>query len=400
MRKLGGIVLLLALVLAGIQPATASSTPSQVGLVSFTASGYNLDTFQTSLTIDWPGATNAKTYEIFMSRSYDMSSAKKYTSTSSVRQITGLSRGIDYFFQVRGVNGSHVGTKSNRVGHTTIYRQGPNTGPVFRVMTYNVCSRVCSGWSTRQSAALGRITAYQPDIVAAQEANYLPAPSGFSQALYWSGKRLFYLSSRFDPVIGPGDGALPPKTSQGCSPTHSEKDRTGYILLGFHDNGCRYAVWTELIDKATRQHTIFATVHTVAGDTLTRSQERRTETLALLAAMQSINAAGLPVVYAGDFNSHKNRAYDYVADAFHGAGYYDAYDLARNLRRQHMNSFNDFQITPKISYKWGDHIDHVWVAPRKTRVDYWRNGALIVDEKMVTPIPSDHSPLVIDLQVN
>lgn len=399
-KRLSGFVVLIALVLAGVQPATASTTPSQVGLVSFKAASYNLDTLQTSLTIDWPNASNAKSYEIFMSRSYDMSNTTRYTSTDSYRKITGLTRGTDYFFQVRGVNGSQVGTKSTRVGHTTIYRQGASSGPNYRVMTYNVCSRVCSDWASRQSAAMARITAYSPDIVAAQEADNLVAPTGYTQALYKSGKRLLYLSSRFDPVIHSGDGVQPSNTGDGCSPTYSAKDRTGYIFLGFHDNGCRYAVWAELVDRATQRHTIFVTVHTVAGDSLTRSIERRTEIIALLAAMDQINAAGLPVVYAGDFNSHKDRTYDYVANAFHSAGYYDAYDLARNLYRQHNNSFNDFQITPRISYKWGDHVDHVWVAPGSTRVDYWRNGALIENNKMVTPIPSDHSPIVLDLRVN
>ena len=34
--------------------------------------------------------------------------------------------------QVRGVNGSATGARSKRVGHTTIRRQGTNSGPGYR----------------------------------------------------------------------------------------------------------------------------------------------------------------------------------------------------------------------------------------------------------------------------
>jgi endonuclease/exonuclease/phosphatase (EEP) superfamily protein YafD len=116
--------------------------------------------------------------------------------------------------------------------------------------------------------------------------------------------------------------------------------------------------------------------------------------------LKTVNPTGLPVVFAGDFNSHKNRSNDSVATAMHRNGYYDAYDLARSLYRQHYNSYNAFSVIPKISYTWGDHVDHVWAIPSTSWVDAWRNGVLIKDGRLVKPIPSDHSPVVVDLRVN
>ncbi|MET1036938.1 MAG: hypothetical protein ABW075_01610, partial [Aeromicrobium sp.] len=58
------------------------------------------------------------------------------------------------------------------------------------------------------------------------------------------------------------------------------------------------------------------------------------------------------------------------------------------------------RVSPRIGYKWGDHLDKVWVDPWTTRIDAWYNTALIgADGLMVKPIPSDHSPVVVDLRI-
>jgi endonuclease/exonuclease/phosphatase family metal-dependent hydrolase len=193
--------------------------------------------------------------------------------------------------------------------------------------------------------------------------------------------------------------------SQECGDTESPKPpvngpRTGFVCLGHHDGGDRYAVWAELIDKTRNTHVIFVDVHTVSGTSSTASRERGVEIQTLFDALGTINADGLPVVFAGDFNSNKSRSNDAVATVMHHNGYYDAYDQAGTLNRQHINSYNDFSVIPKISYTWGDHVDHVWVVPSKTRVISWRNGALIVNGRLTGIIPSDHSPVVVDVRLN
>lgn len=401
---LGALVAMLVAVAGTTQPAQAATTPPQVGLVSFTAASYSHSTRTAGLTVDWPDTRYAKSYQVFLSRSYSMSNAKRYSASISKKTMTGLVRGANYFIQVRAVNGSAVGKRSVRVGHTTIRRMDPGNGPTYRVMTYNVCSQKCSGWATRHPAALGRVKAFSPDVIAAQEAGAFPVPAalGYAEAVEKSAKRLFYKTSRFT-LAEPTTPipTKPAKSSLGCDLTWPQSTK-GYVYLGYHDGGCRYAVWAVLVDNATQDRTIFVDVHTVAGGSNTAALHRKAEIQKLTDHLAHINSqAKLPIVYAGDFNSHKNRSNDYLANVFHQHGYYDAYDLALRLRRQHYNSYNGFETVPRISYKWGDHVDHVWIRPNEGRILWWGNGALYdANNRMVRPIPSDHSPILTDVRLN
>ncbi|KAA1395173.1 endonuclease/exonuclease/phosphatase family protein [Aeromicrobium ginsengisoli] len=399
---LGGLAAVLLLTILAAPPATASTTPAQVGLVSFTAASYSRSSGTAGLRVDWPAARYARSYQVYLSRSYSMSNARRYSVTGRSKTFTGLVRGVPYFVQVRAVNGNAVGARSKRVGHATILRMEPGNGPTYRVMTYNVCSQKCAGWDTRQPAALARITAYSPDVIAAQEAIFLnvPAEMGYTEAIEKSSKRLLYKTSRFD--LAAPTTPIPPKPATspaGCDRTWPQSTK-GYVYLGYHGQGCRYAVWAVLVDKQTGDPTVFVDVHTVSGDSEARAVLRTAEITTLTQHMKEINPGNLPVVYAGDFNSHKNRTNDDLRIVFHHQGYYDAYDLAMRLRRQHHNSYNDFQVVPRISYKWGDHVDHVWIRPDEGRVLSWDNGALISGNRMVRPIPSDHSPIITDVRLN
>lgn len=401
-HTLGGLAVALVIILTGVQPAQAATTPPQVGLVSFTAASYSNSTGTAGLTIDWPDTRYAKSYQIYLSRSYTMSNARRYTSTASTKVFTGLARGVPYFFQVRAINGSAVGKKSSRVGHSTIVRMLPGNGPTYRVMTYNLCSQKCSGWDRRQPAALARIQTYSPDVIAAQEAIYLSVPGsmGYAEAAEKSSKRLLYKTSRLAPVAPTSAvPAKPGKSPEGCDLSWPQVTK-GYVFLGYHGGGCRYAVWALLADRQTGDRTVFVDVHTVSGDNETAANQRTAEITTLTQHLAQINPGNVPVVYAGDFNSHKNRANDDMAGVLQKQGYYDAYDLAMRLIRQHFNSYNGFDVVPRISYKWGDHVDHVWIRPDEGRILSWTNGAWLSGGRMVTPIPSDHSPIITDVRLN
>jgi hypothetical protein len=396
-----------------VQPAgAASKKPGAVGLVSFVKANYIRSANSGTLSIDWPDAKRADKYEIFVSKSYSMSKAKLYRSKSSKYTIKKLTPGRDYFVQVRALNGKKRGTKSTRVGHAAIVRPGPTSNAMrLRVMTYNVCSDVCDTsvttrypWATaRQPAALERMVSANPDIIATQEAGKLNVvPPGYTQAIHKSAKRLFFRSSRFDvaPVTTPLQAPNPGADKNGCTATYQWGQPQGYIFLGRHSSGCRYATWTELVDRATGKGVLVVNAHTVSGDTQAASESRRQEVATLLENVQRTNTKKLPVIYAGDFNSHKNSSNDVVRPLMKNKKLYDAFDLARSLTNQHVNSFNSFRVSPRIGYKWGDHLDKVWVDPWTTRIDAWYNTALIgPDGLMVKPIPSDHSPIVVDLRI-
>lgn len=413
MRRSLVAVLLGLLVMTGlqVQPASAASKkPSKVGLVSFVKAGYNRGDNSTTLSIDWPDAKRADKYEIFVSKKYSMSKAKVYKSKSSKYTIRKLTRGRDYFVQVRGVNGKKRGSKSTRVGHTTILRPGPTSNALrMRVMSYNVCSDVCDtsritrySWGAdRQLGAFERVAAVNPDILATQEAGNMDTPPGYSEAINVSAKKLFYRTSRFD-VAAPTtpEPVEPLRDKNGCRPTYEWGQPTGHIFLGRHSKGCRYAVWAELVEKGSGKSFFMVNVHTVSGETKEATENRRLEMETLVANVKLANTKRLPVVYAGDFNSHKNSYNDVVKTIMNRGKLYDGYDLARSLTNQHLNSYNDFRTSPRIGYQWGNHIDKVWIDPWQGRVDAWYNAALL-DARgyMVQPIPSDHSPVVVDLRI-
>jgi endonuclease/exonuclease/phosphatase family metal-dependent hydrolase len=373
--------LLAALPLA--PPAWAA--PAQVGLVSFVAAS------TTSLTLSWPQADGASAYEIRQSSHVDMSSAATVKTTSATTAtISGLATGQTYCFQVRARNGTSFGLRSAHTCKPTIRAQAPIGGTLFAVMTLNACSQVCSGWSSRHAAVNKVIetASRNPDVIAAQEAGaWTIPPPGYAIAVSKSAKVLFYQYSRFTLATSAG------------SP------RAGYITLS-KDPG-RYAVWAELIEKSTSKRIIFVSAHTAAAADayVLRGQEIKT----LLASMNGINTGGDPVVYAGDFNSQKNRgtysesigfgAEDTVGRTFAASGYYDAYDLARTLRRPNWSSYHGLKTTPTISWTWGDHVDHVFVKPASTNIWRWMNASLYTGTSYASPLPSDHSPVQVDLYI-
>jgi len=411
MRRSLAAVIVGFLVIAGLQAAPASAaakTPTKVGLVSFVKADYVLKTNRTTLSLDWPDARHARKYEIFVSKSRSMKKAKVYVQKSSKTKITKLTRGTTYYFQVRGVNGKKHGAKSAVVARTTILRNGPteNLLPV-RIMTYNVCSRVCDDngqpWTPRQAAVWERAAASGADVIATQEGDNLAEIPGYTRAIYFSAKAIWYNAARFA-VAAPTTpvtptGPVDPATK--CRVSSDVTQPTGNIYLGHHAGGCRYAVWAELVDRATGRSFMMVDVHTVSGKTKTTTDNRRTEINQVLATMKIVNTKRLPLIYAGDFNSHReSKPSDSVRPPLQATKHYDAFDLARKVSGQHQSSYNGFKTDPVISVLYGNHIDKVWVDPWKVRVDGWYNFANMgADGKLVQPIGSDHSPIVVDLRI-
>lgn len=395
-----------------VQPAgAATKRPHTVGLVSFVKAEYSRTTNKTSLSLDWPNARYSRKYEIFVSRYSSMKKAKRYARRSSAITIKNLRRGTDYYVQVRGVNGKKHGRKSAVVARTTILRAGP-TGSLMplRVMTFNTCSEVCdqngtapTPWiGSRQNAALERITASGADVVATQENGEMSVvPAGYAQAISFSAKRLYYKTARFDVAPGPLPGKSTYEARTGCRLSSDPSLPTGNIYLGRHSKGCRYAVWARLVERSTGRSVVMVDVHTVSGFTSTTAGNRRAEMATLLGFIKSVNKQGLPIIYAGDFNSHRTvKPSDVVTPAMRSTAHHDAYQLARRVSNQHLTSYSDFRVTPPVTTLWGNHIDRVFVDPSRVRVDGWYNFArLDAAGRTVRPIPSDHSPIVVDLRV-
>ena len=392
-RRISLILLCLAALIAalstvpGNQAYAAKRPPSRVKLVSFIGAS------TTSLTVKWPAAKRVRSYEFELATNYDMvgRTTTKIPATSSSRMtyvLTGLTPGQTYCVQVRGKRGRYYGERSRRTCKPTILTRAVPTGRPYRVMTYNVCATACQGrsgaasWSTRRSLATSLITAQAPDVLALQEHSQSASTTMLTQTLsadyaattYVSAKDLLFRRDRFTLA------------------------RTGSIEL----SRGRYAVWAELNDlRANNASAIFVSAHLTSGKSAQSDLLRQSETERLIAAVEQENPDGVPVIYAGDFNSNKSRPLDAPAKVFKAAGYYDSYDLASRLSRPNWNSaagFSSAPEKPRTSYKWGDHVDHVFVRPGSTYVGTWASpAAMTSSSKYDGPMPSDHKPVVVNI---
>ncbi|MCR4514606.1 endonuclease/exonuclease/phosphatase family protein [Aeromicrobium sp. 50.2.37] len=387
-------------------PAEAAAKPSKVGLITFT--GASLSGTKASLSLRWPAARNARSYELFLSTSYSgvmKAKVHKRTSKTSIT-LTGLKRGATYFVTVRGVNGSKKGTRASRVGRTTIASQGSGARASRSVTTWNLCtekSGCTSGggaWSRRQAAFQAFVKARKPSVLALQESKVLAsgrptAVPGYTRAAYYSSKSLF-LNPAIYGVVTKGDTTREQLDGTVRECREADDGRYGCLDLG----GGKYAVWAEVEDLATGQHVIYVSVHLTSGKGDREATVRRTETTRLVDAVRQINPEGLQVVLAGDWNSHRNRSNDWQASVLRSAGYRDAYDLARSVGRQHHNSYNDWKTTPTTSVTWGDHVDKVWVVPGRTVVTRWENAAPMSGSRYAAPLVSDHNPVLVRLSLD
>jgi endonuclease/exonuclease/phosphatase family metal-dependent hydrolase len=373
MKKLCAVIFVVTLAAGGLitTSASAADQPGNVQLVQVVRNGTG------SLHLNWSSAPGASSYQVEMATDFEMTDRHRVASPGpSALTVDGLANGQTYCFQVRAMNGNTAGNRSPRTCKTTIIRQGAEQGAIYRLLTYNLCTRACANWGGRRGQAVELIQNRNPDVVALQEtqkdSGMDTVLTGYKLAHYKSAKMLLYRASRF-----------------------TEK-RSGEITLGPK----RYAVWADLADRNNGgRRVIFTSVHASPGNTQAADRSREQEVENLVEGIRRINGDNSPVIFGGDFNSHKHRDYDSPARVLQGAGYHDSYDLAQRLRRPNFNSANGFEPTPRIGATWGDHVDHFWVDPDQTRVLKWANAASVVNG-VYSPLPSNHNPIFARIIVN
>jgi endonuclease/exonuclease/phosphatase family metal-dependent hydrolase len=376
LRVLTVVVTGILLALGGEQAIAGTNPPERPGLVTIDAAT------STSLTLSWPAVAGATGYVVERGDYPDMSHRVVVGRTAeSHLTVDGLRPGAIACFQVRGVNRAGVGKGSHRACQRTVGTEGDSTGPVYRVLTYNICTRACPGWESRRADAAALVAAQRPDVVmlteSSPESGMAEAVGGMTQVVTKSGKALLYDTDEFRVVSS--DGA----------------PRTGWIDLGMR----HYAVWAELVDRSSEQHVLFVGVHLSQGGSLEKDQRRRQQALTMMSDLERLNPQGLPVVIAGDFNSYWQRQYDTSGDVMRAAGLADSFWRAHKWVNGNYDSGNRGQAVPKIGWTWGRHLDQVWADPARTQVLKWGNAAALQDGRYV-PLPSNHNPVMVRLRVN
>jgi endonuclease/exonuclease/phosphatase family metal-dependent hydrolase len=276
----------------------------------------------------------------------------------------------------------------------------------IRVMTYNILelsrdgdhegSGIVAPWSERKAAAARLIKDANPDVVAVQEgSDWVGRPRGVRQV------------GSLRAALG-GVYAL---AHTEISPEEPHYFRTGVYILykkaeyraygrGWHWalGNHRWAAYQLLRNRMTGARFLFVSTHLLKGNGAANDRQREAETNVLITKARRYAArhGRVPVIYAGDFNSDSDRrhAFNGPAIAMRDANITDTFNAAHGRVLGRYNSANQYERRPP---KAGDHIDYVFASPGVV-VRSWRLVMRLSDGRLLGVIPSDHNPVVTNLE--
>ena len=429
LRLLTGVLIaVLATALLGTPAQAAAKKPAQVGLVSFTAAALHTSkgTTYAKVRLSWPKAKHAKRYQVFVARTKSgVQKAKKprVTVRGTEAVVTKLGRNRTYWFQVRATNGSKVGSRSARVARVTPVSTASlatGTHPIHAMMSYNVCSNACTSrpWAGRQPLVVNQVLAVRPGVLALQEASrWSTSIPGYAEAAGGKDNRILYRTDLYEQVVQP---PLHPTSECPVAPTtparvpdtptpEPEPEPCVLPVYGVVNPPGKNAPWVMLRHRKSGQEVVFVGVHLLTGSSNANAAYRARQTDELFPQLREQLAwwgrdfGRTPIAVIGDFNTNRSRSnHAVVESAMKRHGFWDSYEQARSLSRQHQNTANpNWQWrTPTIGVTWGDHVDKVWVRPSRSIVKSWANVGLMNGSQYVSPLPSDHHPLLVRAQLS
>lgn len=319
--------------------------------------------------LQWKAVPNARQYDVQMSadKSFEKVAASARTVGSDPELVTtDLEPGETYWFRVRPVNGALLGEYGEPVKAETRAK-----AVTFNVGAWNVCSEKCSGYEGRARQMATFLNDNDLDIFALQEAGGKRV-GAVTNAIFTGGEREFVRASG-----GAEAGYI------FYRPALFEQESGGYFHVG-HD---RHAIWARFTIKETGQQFFVVDVHLENGHG--NDGKRRSETTTMLAQMRAINSDGLPIVYAGDFNSGKHRSSDSPGALMRAAGMTDTVDVADEVENREYNTGHTFSTTPLRS---GAHVDHVF-ASKEWNVLAWKQLLRMSGSRYASPVLTDHNAL-------
>jgi endonuclease/exonuclease/phosphatase family metal-dependent hydrolase len=178
--------------------------------------------------------------------------------------------------------------------------------------------------------------------------------------------------------------------------TYAPVGSGGHWDLGkIPEGGSRWGVYQVLQHKTTGARVLFVTAHLYTPNGLAGDRLRQQETEAMISKAQSYatSKGGLPIIYAGDFNSHELHALDGPAVAMNKAKVADTFWVSAQFANHQFNSANQYYRTPPA---YADNIDHIYTSPG-VGVRAWSQVLTLSSGTFAGTIPSDHNPVLADL---
>jgi endonuclease/exonuclease/phosphatase family metal-dependent hydrolase len=379
---------------------TAASAHPQASSLPTAPSALHVLGSRAKTVISWSAST-ATGFEIQQSTDPSMTDPKTYTVRGQETQFTpyGLQPGRTYYFRVRALNSS---TPSAYSPTTSAEAQSSTTG--VKVMTYNIKEARYDGtmeggnrvapWSTaRKPAAVRLIQRASPDVIGIQEgADYIGHV-----------RQVDTLRAALGGAYGLARTEIPP-SQPGTrrtgvyilfkKATFKAVGRGGHWSLG----GKRSAAHQVLRSRATGAEFIFVSTHLWHSGGEAGDMQRKAETARLVQLGHAAAARrGIPIVYAGDFNSDpfKKHTFNAPAEVMSQHHISDAFNIAQARDNASYNTANGYRTRPPRD---GARIDYVY-APQGVAVESWKMIMRLQNGKFVGTIPSDHNPVVVNLTV-
>jgi endonuclease/exonuclease/phosphatase family metal-dependent hydrolase len=329
---------------------------------------------------------------------------KTYTIDNDDATFTpyGLDEGATYYFTVAALNGTTPSAPTVSVSAECKSEQLP-----VSFMTYNVKEATLDGeaeggnnvapWSQRRIGVANYINSASPDVVGVQEA-----------AALVNGK-----TRQIDDLVTALGGTYSLAQTEIAPTQPGHTGRTGVYILyktstyaAVGDGGhwslgdSRWAAYQELQNKATGAKFLFVSPHLqVTGQPNGTDQGREDEDMRMVSQANDYAASlgGVPIIYAGDFNSDPSKKHDFNGPSDYNLahGLSDSYDVAQTRTNAEFNTANGYQTTPMED---GYRLDYLFVTPG-VAVTHWGQLLDLDHGQFVGPIPSDHNPVVADMLI-
>ena len=364
------------------------------------------DGSSTGLALTW-GTQTALGFQIEQAQDRSFTKGRKvYTLHGLGTEFTpyGLSKGTGYCLRVRAING---GSKSP---YSSVQCGSFNGNELpIRVLTYNVLHKQFDGtkesgntiapWSKRLPGIVSLIKGAKPDVMSINEASDYVVQGKTRSIDTIEAKLPAYSLAKTEPFPNPQNprtgNYIMYKTSEFTAINDRADGDTRYWTI----SPTNWAAYQILESKATGARFLMVSVHLSHGPNSV-DQKRASETRTLLAQAHDYdqNHGGIPIVYAGDFNSYTGTDpanLDTPEQLIRSEHIGDSLISAQKRTNTKYGSVNEYKRVASTS---GRIIDHVF-GEAGVSFRNWTQLLNLSHGKFVGVIPSDHNPVVADISI-
>lgn len=342
----------------------------------------------TSVTARWTSEAKNVSFETQLAPDPSFAGPTTIRGSKKVKVFRKLKPGTSYSVRTRATGRDGVAESPwSAVVTVVTSRKAP-----LRVASFNVRKSTQANWPARRLAVAETIRSEDVDVAGLQEATPITVAGGVRQ--YADIVRL----------LGP-DWAL---TEDSTGPTGEARTVYNRTRLELVDQGylpiagstrfgtMRYATWAIFEQRSTGKRFVFANTHFVYQKSRAAYAHRTSAARQMVDMLTRVNPSGLPVVFAGDFNSGGYRtSANGVYRTIRGAGYVDPLGGTNSLGSAEKRINTDLKTVNAYARRAPRNpnapmVDNIFVTPM--RVKEWETVARLDNAgRFIGTIPSDHN---------